>query len=94
MSAPALNLTAAEAARAFAAALPDRSTQRVEAKISGPDGMPLLCAIEAALTEALPGRATHELVWTAIDAGVQRLRLRAFGDAGEVLAEAEHILAA
>ncbi|HWF00711.1 MAG TPA: hypothetical protein VG248_13000 [Caulobacteraceae bacterium] len=90
----ALNQSAAEAARAFAAALPVAPTQRVEAKISGPHGMVLLRAIEAALCESLPGSATHELVWASGDAGAGLLRLRAFGATGEVLAQAEHLLAA
>ena len=36
---------------------------RLEAKVSSVDGMPLLCAIEAALGQAPAKPATQELVW-------------------------------
>jgi hypothetical protein len=65
---------------------------RLEAKVSSADGMPLLCAIEAVLAEALPKSASQELVWLngAPASGVHRLQLQAFGPGGVLLAEARH----
>jgi len=65
---------------------------RLEAKVSSADGMPLLCAIEAALAQAASKPASQELVWLngLAAAGVHRLQLQAFGPGNVLLAEAEH----
>jgi hypothetical protein len=65
---------------------------RLEAKVSSADGMPLLCAIETALREALARPATQELVWLngAPSSGAHVLQLRAFGPDNALLAEARH----
>ena len=87
--------SAADAARRFlAGALPDRPT-RVQVSVLGADGMPVLCAVEAVLSEVLPQEAQQELVWLSgkLPPGVQRLTLQAFGAAGAVLAHCEHELA-
>jgi hypothetical protein len=65
---------------------------RLEAKVSSSDGMPLLCAIEAALGQALTRPATQELVWLngAPATGAHVLQLKAFGPEGVLLAEARH----
>ena len=65
---------------------------RLEAKVSSPDGMPLLCAIEAALGQARRKPATQELVWLngAPSSGAHVLHLRAFGPDNALLAEAHH----
>ena len=65
---------------------------RLEAKVSSADGMPLLCAIEAALSRAPARPASQELVWLngAPVAGVHRLQLQAFGPDNTLLAEARH----
>jgi hypothetical protein len=81
-----------EATRAFVSrALPNLPT-RVEAKISSREGMPLLCAVEAALAQTLPRQTAQELVWLsgAPSAGAHLLRLQAFGPGNELLAEAVH----
>jgi hypothetical protein len=72
------------------------SVFRLEAKVSSADGMPLLCAIEAALTRALARPATQELVWLneAPLSGAHVLQLRAFGPDNTLLAEARHEFAA
>lgn len=69
---------------------------RLEAKVSSADGMPLLCAIEAVLAEALPKSASQELVWLngAPESGAHRLQLLAFGPGNVLLAEARHEFAA
>lgn len=69
---------------------------RLEARVSSHEGMPLLCAVEAALTQSLPRSAAQELVWLrdAPPSGVNVLRLRAFGARRELLAEAVHEFAA
>lgn len=76
----------------FVAEVPARAPFRLEAKVSSPDGVPLLCAIEAALAEALQRPAKQELVWLngAPAAGVHVLQLRAFGPDNVLLAEARH----
>ncbi|MDX9996353.1 MAG: hypothetical protein WCY15_12415 [Phenylobacterium sp.] len=82
----------AQATRAFVRALAPERPRRVEAAVAGPAGMPLLCAVEQALAEALPGKAAQELVWLTSDPanGVHRLRLLAYGPGDKLLAEAAH----
>lgn len=65
---------------------------RLEAKVSSADGMPLLCAIEAALGQALQRPATQELVWLneRPALGSHVLQLKAFGADNTLLAEARH----
>ena len=65
---------------------------RLEAKVSSADGMPLLCAIEAALGQARAKPATQELVWLneAPASGAHVLQLKAFGPDNTLLAEARH----
>ena len=65
---------------------------RVEAKVASPDGMPLLCAVEAALAAALARPTTQELVWLsgAPQSGLHVLRLQAFGPDNKLLGEAVH----
>ncbi|HEY4030594.1 MAG TPA: hypothetical protein VGM25_09645 [Caulobacteraceae bacterium] len=76
----------------FVADLAARSPFRLEAKVSSPDGMPLLCAIEAALGQALARPDTQELVWLngAPASGAHVLQLKAFGPDNALLAEARH----
>ena len=66
--------------------------RRVEAKVSSHDGMPLLCAVEAALGLVLQQPVTQELVWLngAPAAGLHVLQLQAFGHDNALLAEARH----
>jgi hypothetical protein len=63
--------------------------RRVEAKVTSRDGMPVLCAVEAALGKALPQPALQELVWLshAPAPGLHVLSLKAFGPDNVVLAE-------
>lgn len=78
------------AARNFMAAL--EAPCRVEARVAGPDGLRLLCAVEAALA-ATPARpATQELVWLggAPQPGLHVLKLKAYGADNAVLGEAVH----
>jgi len=65
---------------------------RLEAKVSSADGMPLLCAIEAALGQAPARPATQELVWLneRPAPGAHVLQLKAFGADNSLLAEARH----
>lgn len=65
---------------------------RVEAKVASPDGMPLLCAVEAALGQALARPTTQELVWLSgsPQPGRHVLRLQAFGPDNALLGEAVH----
>jgi hypothetical protein len=76
----------------FVRGLAPQRPRRVEASVASAAGMPLLCAVEAALTEALPARAAQELVWLTVgpDQGVHRLRLLAYGPGDKLLAEAAH----
>lgn len=69
---------------------------RLEAKVSSPDGMPLLCAIEAVLAGGLPRSTAQELVWLngAPAPGLHRVQLQAFGAGNVLLAEARHEFAA
>jgi hypothetical protein len=81
-----------EAVESFVADIHPQAPCRVEAKVASHDGMPLLCAVEAALGAALARPATHELVWLsgAAKAGAHILRLQAYGPDNELLAEALH----
>lgn len=82
----------ADAARSFVRGVSASRPQRVEAQVSSREGMPLLCAVEAAFAELLPREAAQELVWLSPSppAGVHRLRLAAYGPGHELLAEAVH----
>jgi len=82
----------AAATDSFVADLRAKSPCRVEAKVASCDGMPLLCAVEAVLGEALPKLVTQELVWLsgAPKAGGHMLQLQAFGPHNVLLAEATH----
>lgn len=88
---PPLNEIAA-ATRSFVRSLAPQRPRRVEASIASAAGMPLLCAVEAVLAEALPARAAQELVWLTVGPaqGVHRLRLLAYGPGDRLLAEAAH----
>lgn len=89
-NAPPLNEIAA-ATRDFIKNLAAQPPRRVEATVASAAGMKLLCAVEAALAEALPVRAAQELVWlTGSEQGVHRLRLLAYGPGDKLLAEAAH----
>ena len=83
--------SAAEATLSFLAGGPC-VPHRLLAEVLSREGMPLLCAVEAALARALPRPAAQELVWLsgAPDQGAHLLRLKAFGPEGELVAEAEH----
>ena len=65
---------------------------RLQAKVASADGMPLLCAVEAALGRALPRATAQELVWMngAPASGAHVLQLQAFGPDNVLLAEARH----
>lgn len=91
MSNPLLNEIAAATRRFVTSLAPDRP-RRVEASIASAAGMPLLCAVEAALAESLPSWAAQELVWLTAgpEQGVHRLRLLAYGPGDQLLAEAAH----
>jgi hypothetical protein len=69
-----------------------RAPFRLEAKVSSLDGMPLLCAIEAAIGQALAKPVTQELVWLngAPVSGAHVVHLRAYGPDNVLLAEARH----
>ena len=69
-----------------------RDAEGIEAKVASCDGMPLLCAVETVLGDALPKRVTQELVWLsgAPKAGAHVLQLQAFGPHNVLLAEARH----
>jgi hypothetical protein len=79
----------AAATRDFVHNVARQGLGRIVAQVAGHDGMPVLCAVEAALADSLPDRATQELIWlTGGPArGVHRLRLVAYGDGGDLLAE-------
>lgn len=78
------------ATQSFVAAL--QAPCRVEAKVASPDGMRLLCAVEAVLGAALARPVTQELVWLsgAPKPGLHVLKLRAFGPDNSLLGEAVH----
>jgi hypothetical protein len=88
---PPLN-EAAQATRSFLSSLASHRPERVEAKVASAAGMPLLCAVEAALAEALPAKTTQELMWLAgaPEGGVHRLWLLAYGAGNELLAKSAH----
>jgi|WetSurMetagenome_2_1015567.scaffolds.fasta_scaffold132511_1 hypothetical protein len=93
----ALPLTSASAAAtSFVEAVLAKAPLRVEAKVSSRDGIPLLCAVEAALGAALTRRTAQELVWlsNAPEPGVHVLQLQAFGADNTLLDEAVHEFAA
>jgi hypothetical protein len=81
-----------DATCAFVAGVRANLPCRLEAKVSSPQGMPLLCAVEAALAQSLPRPAAQELVWLsgAPRAGAHVLQLQPFGPGNELLAEAVH----
>jgi hypothetical protein len=85
---------AADATRRFLDRLPPETLSRLEAQVSSRRGMPLLCAVEAALAGVLPRAAVQELVWLGAppDAGAHLLRLKALGPDGAVLGEEAHEL--
>jgi hypothetical protein len=87
---------AAAATRRFLAALPPTPLARVAAAVASPDGMGVLCAVEAVLREALPAGAGRELVWLMAgpEAGVHRLQLTAYAGDNDLLGEAAHEFAA
>lgn len=90
---PALPLESVAAATdGFLAGVRGKAPCRVEAKVASCDGMPVLCAVEAALGEALPNAVTQELVWLsgAPKPGLHLLQLQAFGPHNTLLAEATH----
>lgn len=76
----------------FLAEVKSKGPRRLEAKVSSADGMPLLCAVEAVLGEALPRSTVQELVWLngAPASGAHVLQLQAFGADNALLAEARH----
>jgi len=84
--------SAADATRSFVASVPPDTRCRLEVKVSSREGMLLLCAVEAALADALPKRGGQELVWLsgAPAPGAHRLRLQAFGPDNALIAEATH----
>jgi hypothetical protein len=86
----------ADATDSFVADVLARDPLRLEAKVSSADGMPLLCAVEAALGLALRRPVTQELVWLngSPASGAHVLHLRAFGPDNALLAEARHEFAA
>jgi fumarate hydratase class II len=86
----------AAATRRFVRSLAPQRPHRVEATVASTAGMPVLCAVEAALAESLPARAGQELVWltSGPSAGVHRIRLLAYGPGDKLLAEAAHEFAA
>lgn len=81
-----------DATCAFVAGVGARLPCRLEAKVSSHEGMPLLCAVEAALSQSVPRLAAQELVWLsgAPRSGAHVLQLQAFGPDNELLAEAVH----
>ena len=82
----------AAATDSFVAGVLAQEPLRLEAKVSSADGMPLLCAVEAALGLVLQQPVTQELVWLngAPAAGLHVLQLQAFGHDNALLAEARH----
>ncbi|MDE2486047.1 MAG: hypothetical protein KGO51_01500 [Alphaproteobacteria bacterium] len=84
---------AAAATRRFLDDLKPWRPARLEVKVSSPDGMPLLCAVEAVLEEKPLAWDNRELVWLAATAegDVHRLQLMAYAAGGnELLAQAAH----
>lgn len=82
---------AADAADAFVTQVRAHAPSRVEVRVESRNGMPLLCAVEAVLSRALPRPGTiHELIWLtgAPRAGGHVLSLQAFGRDNQTLAKA------
>lgn len=96
MSHPLPLQSVVEATWSFVAGVRAKRPCRLEAKVSSHEGMPLLCAVEAVLSQSLPRPAAQELVWLsgAPRSGAHLLRLQAFGPGNELLAEAVHEFAA
>jgi hypothetical protein len=96
MSQPGRPNSAAQATLDFLGGVLPNGPCRIEAKVSGGDGMPLLCAVEAVLAGTLPRDVAQELIWLGggAAAGSNRLRLLAFGPGNRLLAEAMHEFAA
>lgn len=92
MTPPSHLASAADAARAFLEGALPCPPARVLVSVLGADGMPVLCAVEAVLSEVLPQDSQQELVWLSgrVPPGVQRLTLQAFGPGGAVLGRCEH----
>jgi hypothetical protein len=84
--------SAAAVTRRFVSEVLAKAPSRLEAKVASQDGMPLLCAVEAALAAIVSKPTVQELVWLsgAPRPGVHVLRLQAFGPGDELLAEAVH----
>lgn len=82
----------AEATKRFLDEVESRTPRRLEAKVSSAEGMPLLCAVERVLGEALSRATAQELVWLngAPAADLHVLQLRAFGPDNVLLAQARH----
>jgi hypothetical protein len=70
-----------------------RGCARVEVKVASGDGMPLLCAVEAALRRGLDGPFAQELVWLSGGAAGHHLVLKAYGPENKLMAEAAHAFA-
>jgi hypothetical protein len=83
---------AAAATRRFLDTLPQKPLARVAAAVASPDGMGVLCAVEAVLREALPAEAGRELVWLTAgpEAGVHRLQLTAYAQDDDLVGAAAH----
>jgi hypothetical protein len=90
-----LHQSVAQAAELFVAETAGKTLRRVEAKIWSQDGMPLLCAVEAALEKLSPRPTAQELVWLsgAPVGGAHVLRLQAFSE-DSLICEATHEFAA
>lgn len=74
----------------FLTGLTAEEVRRIEARAAGPDGMQLLCAVEAAVNETLTARPARELVWLTGGGDGHRLHLLAFGPGGVLMAETGH----
>ena len=92
MSKPTLLEAVAEATESFAAMAVRGALHRIEVKVASRNGMPLLCAVEAALRARVAGPAPKELVWLSggVAEGAHHLQLRAFAEGGGLIAEAVH----
>ena len=90
MTKPVVLEAVAEATQQFAAKAAGAPLHRIEVKVASRNGMPLLCAVEAALRGCAAGPAPKELVWLSggVLDGAHRLELRAFGEGGRLIAEA------
>jgi hypothetical protein len=92
MSQPLPLKSVAAAMEDFVAGVQASAPRRLEATVCSADGMPLLCAIEAVLGQALPKLVAQELVWLngAPASDVHVVQLKAFGPDNSLLAEARH----